>query len=79
MSNEEEKKGLPESFLAKLFDMTGSKEGGNKGYALFYIDENGNVDVSQKIEAGAIGMALQKSIELRAKAELAVIQDLSEE
>lgn len=55
---------LPESIQAKLFDLTGSKTGGSKGFLLFYIDGAGDVSTTQRVENNAIGLSLMKAVEV---------------
>lgn len=55
---------LPKSLIAKLYDRTGTKDGGNKGFVLFYIDSYGEPFCIVKTENTATRMSLQKAIEV---------------
>ena len=55
---------LPESFQSKLFDLTGPKNGGSKGFLMFYVNGDGDVATLQKTENGAIALALYKAAEI---------------
>jgi len=41
MIKQEEQPKLPISLMTKLYDATGSLDGSNKGYFLFYINDKG--------------------------------------
>jgi len=53
---------LPTSLLSKLFDATGTDEGG-RGFFLFFIDKDGNPCSVQKFEKPYIQSALMKTME----------------
>ena len=55
---------IPETQLVKLFDATGTAYGGNKGYILFYINEQGNPFAVMKFENQAVKMSLEKAVDL---------------
>ena len=38
-------KQIPKSFQAQLFDLTGTEDGGKKGFVCFYVNEDGNTDI----------------------------------
>ena len=55
---------IPEVQLTKLFDRSGSNYGGNKGFILFYINEQGNPFAVMKFENNAVRFALEKSLDM---------------
>lgn len=60
---------IPESFQAKLFDLTGPKSGGCKGFLCFYVDENGDIQTLCKIENTVVSLALFRAVQLYLKGE----------
>ena len=64
MSKEDEKKGLPKSLLDKIYDSTGSANGGNRGFLLLYVDKEGCPSMTTRTENPCVEMALGKLIEL---------------
>ena len=64
MSIEDEKKGLPQSLLDKIYDSTGSANGGNRGFLLLYVDKEGCPSMTTRTENPCVEMALGKLIEL---------------
>jgi|TARA_Y100001937_G_scaffold53658_1_gene74051 hypothetical protein len=64
MSKEDEKKGLPQSLLDKIYDSTGSANGGNRGFLLLYVDKEGCPSMTTRTENPCVEMALGKLIEL---------------
>lgn len=64
MNTKNIKDDIPQQLQAKLFDHTGSKDGGNKGFVCFYVNGEGMVSVLQKVESGVVNLALRKFIEL---------------
>lgn len=61
---EEIESSLPKQLITKLYDRTGTKDGGNKGFILFYINEEGEPFCFVKTENTATRMSLQKAIEV---------------
>lgn len=61
--------GIPESFQAKLFDLTGPKHGGSKGYLLFFVNENGDIETLTKVENSAMNLALYRAVQIFLKKE----------
>ena len=61
--NKEESVSLPNSILTKVYDCTGSPNGGNKGFFLFYVNELGQPSVASHIENDCVAMALTKLAE----------------
>ena len=53
---------IPESFLKKLYDFTGSSEK-DRGLCLAYVNQNGQVMVIQKAESQIIDLGLRKALE----------------
>jgi hypothetical protein len=64
MINNEEDPKLPVSLLSKLFDATGSKDGANKGYFLFFINENGEPTLTSRTSNQCVQVALQRTIDI---------------
>lgn len=58
--NEEESVNLPTSILTKVYDCTGSPNGGNKGFFLLYVNELGQPSVASHTENDCVTMALTK-------------------
>ena len=54
---------IPDSFLDQLFEFTGGPTGGDKGFVLVYIDQNGRPMVYTRSESQIIEMGLRKSME----------------
>lgn len=71
MNTKEYDASLSESLLSKLFDSTGVARtgGGTKGFLMFYVNGDGNVDKIQKAESGAVALALLKAAEIHVSAE----------
>ena len=61
---DDEQQGLPQSLLDKIYDSTGSANGGNSGFLLLYVDKNGCPSMTTKTENPCVEMALSKLIEL---------------
>lgn len=55
---------LPESLLHKLYDASGSSSGGNKGYILIVVNENGDPTIASKSENSCVYLALKKALEI---------------
>jgi hypothetical protein len=55
---------IPDSVLTKLYDCTGSPNGGNKGFLLFYVNEHGQPSIVSKTQNVCIDMALSKLVEV---------------
>jgi len=55
---------LPESITTKLYDLTGTSNGGTKGFILFYINSDGEPAIVNKFENLCVSMALRKTMEL---------------
>jgi len=61
---DEEKHGLPQSLLDKIYDSTGSVSGGNRGFLLLYVNKDGCPTITSKTENPCVEMALGKLIEI---------------
>ena len=63
---EEEEKAvtIPQSLLDKIYDSTGSINGGNRGFMLIYVNKDGCPTVTSKTENPCVDMALSKLIEI---------------
>lgn len=55
---------IPESLLSKLFDATGSANGGNKGFILTYVNELGETAIVSRAENNCVMLALRKTLEI---------------
>jgi hypothetical protein len=54
---------LPDSLLAKLYDATGTTTGGNKGFFLAVINDQGDPVIISKSENSCVTFALKYAIE----------------
>ena len=54
---------IPENFFDQLYELSGSLDK-NKGFIVFYIDENGSARVRQKFDSQATEFAINKIIEI---------------
>lgn len=54
---------IPESLLIKLYDVTGTNSGGNKGFILCHINSNGDPVIINRSETSCVGIALRASIQ----------------
>ena len=54
---------LPESFLNKMFDLTGSGSEQNRGFVLSYVSHDGRPMVYARAETQIIEMGLRKALE----------------
>lgn len=61
---EERKPSIPESLLAKLFDATGTKDGSQRGYFLFFINDEGEPYCTSRYENTGVQFALEKAMEI---------------
>jgi|TARA_R110000803_G_scaffold103550_1_gene171658 hypothetical protein len=61
---EEEKVDIPQSLLDKIYDSTGSVNGGNKGFILIYVNKDGCPTLTAKTENPCVEMALSKLMEM---------------
>tara|TARA_R110001592_G_scaffold96451_2_gene277009 strand:- start:14011 stop:14232 length:222 start_codon:yes stop_codon:yes gene_type:complete len=68
--NKDEGVAIPQSILTKIYDCTGSPNGGNKGFFLFYVNDMGQPSVASKTENPCVDMALSKLVELFVEKEL---------
>lgn len=55
---------LPTSILSKLFDVTGSPDGANKGYLLFFINENGEPTLTSRTSNQCANIALHSTLKI---------------
>lgn len=53
---------IPETFLARLYDFTGSSEQ-NRGFCLAFVNQEGQVSVIHKAESQIIDLGLRKALE----------------
>lgn len=56
--------GIPQSLLDKIYDSTGSANGGNRGFLLLYVNKEGCPTMTSKTENPCVQMALSKLIEM---------------
>ena len=63
-TEEIEKSSIPESLLVKLFDATGTQEGSQRGYFIFYINADGEPYLTSRFENTAVQFALEKAMEV---------------
>ena len=56
--------GIPQSLLDKIYDSTGSANGGNRGFLLLYVNKDGCPTMTSKTENPCVQMALSKLIEM---------------
>jgi hypothetical protein len=68
--NKDEVMAIPQSILTKMYDCTGSPNGGNKGFFLFYVNDLGQPSVASKTENSCVDMALSKLVEIFVEKEL---------
>jgi len=68
--NKDEGITLPQSILTKIYDCSGSPNGGNKGFFLFYVNELGQPSVASKTQNSCVDMALSKLVEVFVNKEL---------
>ena len=61
---DDDQQGLPQTLLDKIYDSTGSANGGNRGVLLLYVDKNGCPSMTTKTENPCVEMALSKLIEM---------------
>ena len=54
---------LPESFLKKMFDLTGSGSDENRGFVLSYVSHDGRPVVYARAETQIVDMGLRKALE----------------
>jgi len=64
IEEEEGSGGIPQSLLDKVYDSTGSANGGNKGFILLYVNKEGCPSMTSKTENPCVDMALGKLIEM---------------
>ncbi len=64
MIKQEEQPKLPISLMTKLYDATGSLDGSNKGYFLFYINDKGEPVLTTKTSNLCVSTALHRIIDL---------------
>jgi len=55
---------FPQSLLDKIYDSTGSVNGGNRGFLLLYVNKDGCPTMTTKTENPCVEMALSKLIEM---------------
>lgn len=59
-----DKTSIPESLLSKLFDASGTKSGGTKGFILTYVNSDGDTSIITRTENNCILLSLKKTLEL---------------
>lgn len=64
LEDEEVVGNIPQSLLDKVYDSTGSINGGNRGFMLIYVNKDGCPTVTTKTENPCVDMALSKLIEI---------------
>ncbi len=55
---------LPVSLLTKLYDATGARDGSNKGYFLFFINEKGEPTLTCRTSNECMRSALHRTIDI---------------
>lgn len=55
---------IPESLLSKLYDATGSANGGNKGFIITYVNDAGDTTIVTRSENNCVMLALRKTLEI---------------
>jgi hypothetical protein len=55
---------IPPSILLKLYDATGTVSGGNKGFMLVYVNQDGVPAIVSKAENSCVRLAIQKALEI---------------
>ena len=74
LDEEESTGGIPQSLLDKVYDSTGSVNGGNRGFILLYVNKEGCPSMTSKTENPCVDMALGKLIDMAMEANLLKIQ-----
>jgi len=64
IQEESNSEGIPQSLLDKIYDSTGSANGGNRGFLLLYVNKDGCPTMTSKTENPCVQMALSKLIEM---------------
>ena len=64
LQEESNSEGIPKSLLDKIYDSTGSANGGNRGFLLLYVNKDGCPTMTSKTENPCVQMALSKLIEM---------------
>ena len=64
LQEESNSEGIPQSLLDKIYDSTGSANGGNRGFLLLYVNKDGCPTMTSKTENPCVQMALSKLIEM---------------
>ena len=64
MIEPEDKLKIPASLLSKLYDATGSQDGSNQGYFLFFINDRGEPAMTTRTSNQCVNVALQRTIDL---------------
>lgn len=64
MLDSDSESSIPTSHLIKLFDYTGNANGSNKGFLLFYVNENGDPSCCARFSDSTTEMALMKAVEV---------------
>ena len=64
LQEESNSEGIPQSLLDKIYDSTGSANGGNRGVLLLYVNKDGCPTMTSKTENPCVQMALSKLIEM---------------
>lgn len=54
---------IPTSILNKIYDLSGTPEGGNKGFVLMYVNEDGKPIIRSRFENFCTQLALVKTVE----------------
>jgi hypothetical protein len=54
---------IPDSILTKIYDLTGTPEGGNRGYVIMYINEHGKPVIRSRFDHFCTQIALTKTAE----------------
>ena len=54
---------IPDVFLKKIFELTGSGDDGNRGFVLSYVAQDGRPIVYARAETQIVEMGLRKALE----------------
>ena len=67
MEEEFSRSDVPDSLMMKLFDATGNKTGGNKGFYLFFVNKDGDPNCVSRCIDGTTKIALMSAVSDYAK------------
>lgn len=61
--SEIKKEDIPESLQQQILDFTGTKERGNAGFLMFYVNKSGDIEVVEKFEYAYMRSVFRDAIE----------------